>query len=335
MSKRISFNKTGYDPFIDFLKAYAIIFVVVAHNFPSELWKYCLFQVWADMQVPMFILIQVFHAYKKGTAPRIKWSSLLKRIVLPFVVIQAIILSLRLLFSSESPYNVLVSSVIGGGYGPGSYYFWIYIQVAILLVWIWPLVKKLARIQLTCLFLFLSIGCEILFSVINLPDFVYRLLAIRYLFLIPLALVWIDKGVELNVKNVALSVVSIASVVFFSFSNLNLEPFFYQTGWATHRWICYFYLPILLTNVLWIVFNQVKRVDMISSAIKEVARCSYEIYLAQMLVFVVFPMSRLSFIQSSYIRLPIWMILTFAISILGGILLNRAEQRLYVFKSNE
>ena len=111
----ISFNKTGYDPFIDFLKAYAIIFVVVAHNFPTVLWNYCLFQVWADMQAPIFILIQVFHAYKKGNPPTIKWSSLLKRIVLPFVAIQGIILSLRLFFSSKSTHNVLISSVMGGG----------------------------------------------------------------------------------------------------------------------------------------------------------------------------------------------------------------------------
>lgn len=329
----ISFNKTGYDPFIDFLKAYAIIFVIVAHNFPTVFWNYCLFQVWADMQAPIFILIQVFHAYKKGNPPTIKWSSLLKRIVLPFVAIQGIILSLRLFFSSESTHNVLISSVIGGGYGPGSYYFWIYIQVAFILVWIWPLVKKLTRKQITWLFLLLSIGCEVLFSVINLPDYVYRLLAVRYLFLIPLALIWVDKGVELNAKNVLLSIVSIAAVIFFSFSKLDLEPLFYQTGWSTHRWICYFYLPILLTYALWLVFNQLKKSETISLVIKEIAKCSYEIYLFQMLVFVALPASRLDFISSVYLRLPLWMVLTFLFSIVGGILLNRMLQIIYTVKT--
>jgi hypothetical protein len=117
MAITVSFNKTGYDPFIDFLKAYAIIFVVISHSFPTELWKYCLFQVWADMQVPIFILIQVFHAYKKGSAPTIKWSSLLKRIVIPFFAIQGVILFFRLFFSLESERNILISSVIGGGMG--------------------------------------------------------------------------------------------------------------------------------------------------------------------------------------------------------------------------
>lgn len=30
----ISFNKTGYDPFIDFLKTYSILVVVFCHGFP-------------------------------------------------------------------------------------------------------------------------------------------------------------------------------------------------------------------------------------------------------------------------------------------------------------
>ena len=119
MTQAISFNKTGYDPFIDFLKAYAIIFVVVAHCLPVSLYNVLLFRIWGDMQVPMFILIQTFHAYKKGTAPLIKWNSMLKRIVIPFAVVQIIILSCRLLFSADTKCNVLISSVYGGGVRTG------------------------------------------------------------------------------------------------------------------------------------------------------------------------------------------------------------------------
>ena len=96
-SKAISFNKTGYDPFIDFLKAYSIICVVIAHILPAEFYKYILFQVWGDMQVPMFVLIQVFHAYKKGLKPQLNWSILFKRICLPFAAIQAFIIGFKAL----------------------------------------------------------------------------------------------------------------------------------------------------------------------------------------------------------------------------------------------
>ena len=96
-AKALTFNKTGYDPFIDFLKAYSIICVVIAHILPSEFYKYILFQVWGDMQVPMFVLIQVFHAYKKEQKPKLNWSILLKRIFFPFVAVQAVITGFKAL----------------------------------------------------------------------------------------------------------------------------------------------------------------------------------------------------------------------------------------------
>lgn len=328
----LSFNKTGYDPFIDFLKAFSIFSVILAHNLPTFLWDYCQFRLWAGMQVPMFILIQVFHAYKKEEKPTIKWTSLLKRIVIPFVLIQTVIFLFRLL-STSSFRNVLVSSAIGGGYGPGSYYFWIYIQMAIILVLIWPLVKKLTLFQLTLVFLLFSVGCEVLFSIINLPNAVYRLLAVRYVFLIPLAYGWVKQGVVLNVKTLTLSFISIAAVVFFSYNKTNLEPLFYSTGWTTHRWICYFYTPVLLTYLLWLLFNRMNNVNWVSTVVKELARSSYEIFLVQMLVFVAFPARRLDFISTVYLRLPLWMVLTFLFSIVGGILLNRLLQKVYTTKT--
>ena len=40
----ITFNKSGYDPFIDYIKAFAIICVLIGHTFPfPEYWGYRLF----------------------------------------------------------------------------------------------------------------------------------------------------------------------------------------------------------------------------------------------------------------------------------------------------
>ena len=331
-AKVIVFNKIGYDSFIDFLKAYAIICVILAHNFPTYLWKYCFFQVWADMQVPLFVLIQVFHAYKKGSSPTIKWQSLFNRIIIPFVVIQGIILLYRIIESHEPIRSILISSVIGGGNGPGSYYFWIYLQFTFILVFLWPLVKKISRIQLTWLFLLISVGCEILFSIIDLPSAIYRLLSVRYLFLIPLAFLWINEGVNLNFKNVSLSLLSIAAVYFFSFYKIDLEPFFYNTSWSIHRWICYYYLPILLAYGLWLIYRFVNKYDFFSRVFKIIAKSSYEIYLIQMMVFVFFPFPSFISFESIHIRLLIWMIMTFSLSICGGIILNRFSQRVLLRK---
>ena len=195
------------------------------------------------------------------------------------------------------------------------------------LVLIWPIVKRLTRNQLTWIFLIISIACEVLFSVIHLSDNIYRLLSVRYLFIIPLALSWVNEGVVLTKSNTILSIISIVAVLFFSMSSLNLEPFFFQTGWATHRWICYFYLPTILTYLLWILSLKICRFEYFYSFIKMIGKSSYEIYLLQMFVFVLFPADGMEYISTSLVRIPLRVILTFSISIIGGIILNKYIQK--------
>ncbi len=317
-AKALTFSKTGYDPFIDFLKAYSIICVVIAHILPAEIYMYILFQVWGDMQVPMFVLIQVFHAYKKGLKPKLNWSSILKRIILPFVAIQAVIIGFKALVGG----GILWTSFItGGGFGPGSYYIWIYLQISFLLVLLWPWFRRLSLNQALGFFLIISVGFEYIFSVIDCPDWLYRLLCVRYLFLIPLGMIWIEKGVELNWKTIVPSVLSIIAVLFFVFTKYDLEPFFYNTGWATHRWICYFYIPYLLTYGLYIVWERTKVSPFVEQTTKWLATRSYEIFLAQMAVLVCLSYDYFECISNHLIRFVAWALLAFALSlIMGGVL---------------
>ena len=315
----LSFNKTGYDPFIDYLKAYSIFFVVIAHCLPVVLYKYMLFEVWGDMQVPMFILIQVFHAYKKDIRPHVNLKKLIKRIILPFVAVQTFIMSVMCIQNSENASEEMLKFVIGGGKGPGSYYFWIYLQVALLLPLLWSYVSRAPKYAQFFIFLFLSVGFEIIFSIINLPDWIYRLLATRYLFLIYFAYNWwVRDGVVINVKTVALSLLSIGAVLFFIFTDINLEPVFFNTAWETHRWICYFYVASLLVYVIWFLYKIAGTIKWLDSTIRTIGRCSYEIYLMQMLVFV-FLGGSLKFISDYYIRIPLYMIFTTSLSLLLGI----------------
>lgn len=314
-SKTLAFNKTGYDPFIDFLKAYSIICVVIAHILPADFYKFLLFQVWGDMQVPMFVLIQVFHAYKKEIKPKLNWSSLLKRIILPFVAIQAIIIVFKVLTGGGI---LLTSFFVSGGYGPGSYYIWIYLQIAFLLVILWPWLRRLSLNQAVVCFLIISVGFEVLFSVIDCPDWLSRLLCVRYLFLIPLGEVWIEKGIELNLKTFVLSVLSIVAVLFFVFTNYDLEPIFFNTGWKTHRWICYFYLPFLLTYGLYLIWNKMKKNKVIEKAIKWTAARSYEIFLSQMVVLVCLPIAFFPVLLKGFVGFSIWAVLVLTLSLFFG-----------------
>lgn len=80
----IEFKKDGYEPFIDFIKAYAIITVLIGHTFDyHEYWGY---SFWAGVQVPLFVLVQSFHVLKKES-PKLDVVKLFKRVLFPYLII--------------------------------------------------------------------------------------------------------------------------------------------------------------------------------------------------------------------------------------------------------
>lgn len=108
----ISFNTKGYDVFIDFIKAYAIMCVLFGHTF---LWLDKVgYGVWAGMQVPLFILVQAFHWYKKDK-PVINFVKILKRVIFPFFVIEFLTVGIALLFGLNNANELKTLALSGGG----------------------------------------------------------------------------------------------------------------------------------------------------------------------------------------------------------------------------
>ena len=239
--KTITFNKTGYDPFFDFIKAWAIICVIFGHTFPYL--NQVGYSLWLGIQVPLFILIQVFHSYKNDTS-KINLAKIFSRVFLPFVICEIIVFTIALGLGGGGK-SLLIEGVKKGGYGPGAYYPWIYSQMAFFLPLIYPIFRKIPGKVLIWVFLIICEGCEIICSIVDFPDWIYRLLAIRYFFLIYFALKWIKKGIVPDSKMLLLSLLSLATIVYFRYFSVNDEPWFYNTAWKTARWPCYYYVANL------------------------------------------------------------------------------------------
>ena len=89
--ERIEFNKTGYVTQIDYIKGLSILFVIWTHCFSRDGLGLILFPYWGDTAVPIFLVIQVFHYYKKGVNLRMPSAvKLWKRILRPFIIINAL-----------------------------------------------------------------------------------------------------------------------------------------------------------------------------------------------------------------------------------------------------
>ena len=327
MTTAIGFNKTGYDPFIDFIKAYAIICVLIGHTLPVT---YLMYGLWAGMQVPLFILVQTFHFYKKEGA-RLNIKKIFQRVVLPFVVVGLLELLFIYLVSKEHYDNPLIKKWLlkGGGYGPGSYYPIIYVQIALLLPCFSWVLNSLNRSRLILFFIVVAEVLEVTCSLIQPPEWLYRLLAIRYLFLILLGWLWVKDGITLNRKMVILSLLSALAIIYFEYVvvyfHVDNEPWFFNTAWTFHRWPCYYFCANGLVFLLHVIWECLNKTEWINSLIKELAKSSYEIFLVQMCVCY----------ARGFLHMPgsVSIFVVWTISILGGIAFNRINSMFFRIKS--
>ena len=315
-AKKLMDLLTAYDPFLDFIKVYAILAVLLGHTFPFL--DETGYNLWYGMQVPLFILVQVFHVMKK-TNYKLNVRKMLQRILLPFLIIQMIPLS-YVLYHTFNGNNLIFSYIFGGGYGPGAYFPWLYLQLAIILPIIKPLIEKGSKVRNLTIALILCIALEILTSLSGCPDRAYRLLPIRYFFLIFLGWLWVKEGIVINTKSIILSLLSMGSIIYFEYFYTPTEPWFYNTSWRCHRWPCYFYVSHLLCGLLYYLYIRVKKMILIQRVVKLLARCSYEIFLIQMVLIPFMP--PMNFIQNGFLRLGLWMSTVFMVSILGGYYFN-------------
>ncbi|MBR2154089.1 MAG: hypothetical protein IJ901_05695 [Bacteroidaceae bacterium] len=324
MNKIISFNKKGHDPFIDFIKAYAIICVLIGHTMPVTKLGYGL---WAGMQVPLFVLVQSFHSLKKEKSS-LDIKKIVWRIIVPFVFIEILIFLVQYISCMDFTCReqIIYNFIKDGGAGPGSYFPWVYIQISFLLVLIKKVIAKGSLLWLTLISIVICEGFELLSSLIDLPDSLYRLLAIRYFFLIYLGWVYVKKGIVVNGWTFLLSIISGITIIYFEYYSQNDEPLFYNTAWKFHRWPCYFYVANIGVWLLYFIYQKCLHYKMIADSANLLAKCSYEIFLIQMAIIAIFPKTH--FVTDKYLDLGLKALIIFLISIGGGFLFNKFYNRL-------
>jgi len=318
MQRVVTFNKVGYDPFIDFIKAYAIICVLIGHTFPKlDLVGYGL---WAGMQVPLFVLVQAFHTFKKENS-YLSIKKICFRIFLPFFIVEAGIFAILLWIYRHDINSLTWKYLTGGGTGPGSYYPWIYLQIAIALPLFGRWMRNKSKTFLLITYLIICEGLEIAFSIADFPDVLYRLLAVRYIFLFYLAWIWVKEGIVINKWTCSLSFLSLLAIIYFEYFSINDEPLFFHTAWAYHRWPCYYYVAMWGGYVLFLLHRFISQKKYLEKIVKVLAKCSYEIFLVQMAMCAVIPSFK--FIPINCLNVLLRIIIIFAISIVGGYLFHQ------------
>lgn len=118
----------------------------------------------------------------------------------------------------------------------------------------------------------------------NINDKIWRLFCFRYLWLIFLGMIWVERGLTLTKRRFALVLVSIAFISLFAFTSVDMSPLFLtQSGWKNHHWICYFLVAFGIPNLLWWLRSHSGNRG--NSVIEMLGEYSWEIFLMQMIVF--------------------------------------------------
>ena len=287
---KLVISKNGYDPFIDFLKGVCIIFVIVNHCMPEKIMEYSGFIFWGVSAVPIFLIIQVFHAYKKGLiTSRPKYKKIWNKIAWPFLISE-IIICVAFIFKLHHTQLSEISGDItnwikSGGYGPGAYYPWIYLQFAVLLPIISPIFKK--NIPFLCIiFIIISQSAETACAYFNLPQLAYRLLFLRYIFIFYLGYLLATKGYILNIYTFGASVICLLVSFIIVYGGINLSPFLYDFVNPVCHWFCYVYIAYLLLFLIKLAYGHIPNGSFLNYLLNA-GKYSYEIFLFQIVYFAI------------------------------------------------
>lgn len=282
--ERIDFNNVGYDPQIDYIKGLCILFVIWTHCISRGELGNLLFPFWGDTAVPIFLIIQVFHYYKKGVNLRMPNTiKLWKRILRPFIIMIVLMFLTQFLIYYNETDGEFALSLYWDKRGPGSYYIFIYLEFALVIPLLAPLFKKLSVKWLFASFVILSQLAELVCCIIQCPDNIYRLLFFRYFFLIFLGFLLATKGLKLNKLTIFGATLSMVFLYLFNYKDIDLEPIFYTSlgNWKYCHWICYIYIAYFFLGFLKYTHTKLCKYKNVQKQIEIIGKYSYEIYLFQ------------------------------------------------------
>ena len=286
--ERISFKKEGYDPLIDYIKGLCILFVIWTHCMNRGELSSILFPYWGDTAVPIFIIIQVFHYYKKGVGVRLpSLPKLWKRILRPYIVMVALMFIAQFFMYYDITDGTFSPSLYWEKRGPGSYYIFIYLEMAFVIPLFAPLFRRLSTKWLLVIFIFLSQLVETICSLTHCPDNIYRIIFPRYLFLIFIGYLLAVKGLRLNKLTIIAGIFGMLFIYLFAYSRCDMEPVFctHLSLWPLCHWICYLYIAYFFLTFLKYTYTKLIKSNRFMSCIKIIGKYSYDIYIFQILYY--------------------------------------------------
>lgn len=315
---------------IDFVRGVAIISVILLHTLSANALKLSYASLHIGQAVPIFLFITLYLSFKgldeRGGSVmsyfrKQRIGRLCKQVFLPFLIVVVLQAFVRVICG----YKALSISdlVAGGGRGPGSYYFWVYLQIWILVPFLFLLFKKTEEwgfLILLIICLILNYGCVCIGN-----EGLYRLSCIRYLFLAVPAYMYLRKE-SFNVFLLSLCVLgSLLYLVFLQ--KIDLSPFILNFGWSSQQWPAYFWTFAVFVFLMWLG-SWLQPANRIYALLCWLGRNSWYVFLAQMFLLCYLKEEMLTIVDIAIVNKLIFISLTMVISVLPALLIEVIKGKL-------
>ncbi|OJF94722.1 acyltransferase [Alkalibacterium sp. 20] len=275
---------------IDFIKALAIISVILIHGLSHDSLYAILAPYYIWQTVPVFMILVGFNSansFMKKDYDRLSEifnqhyiMNKAKRILLPFTFIWLAQVLIQFFYFDNTNIAELFRSFLEGGYGPGSYFVPLIVQATLLIPFIYLILKKQPTKMMVVLF-FVSLLIDLSSTWLDMSDELYRILIIRHVFSVTLgiwyALVKPKLKVRWLVLPAAFSLGYITAVHYFNWE-LIIEEY-----WHSQHAPSYFY--VLFIIIIGMEFLKIKKQSFLEKTFILIGQASFHIYLTQMFYF--------------------------------------------------
>lgn len=276
---------------IDFIRGFAIFSVILLHTLSGDLRasSFSIFHI--GQAVPIFIAITFFLSFinlEKMNAKLDEWyspkrlRSLLKRIILPVFVINILQIFVMIIIGHT---NLIINVICGGGYGPGSYYLWVYLQLWFLMPFIFKMLKYCGKYIGIMLMLAICVLVNLLMNLFSsffpMLDKINSLLCFRYLFLAAIAWIWLYKEqYNRHIIN-CLAILSLVYLFYVMYDN-DPSPLVYAGNWASQNYPVYFWTYVIILSLLYAYKKN--QIESLNKFFCWMGKNSWQIFIIQMFI---------------------------------------------------
>lgn len=280
---------------LDTIKAIAIVSVLLLHAVPFDVLHILGSPFLVAQAVPLFLLTSAL-SWSRGMmarSPAERFRShyrraflvrLFTRVFLPFLALMAVVVNVKL--ATGTPWQTVRGHLLlYGAYGPGGYFPWVYLQAALLFPLLWSVADRAwpgESVRLLLVFI-LAVGLDAASHLSGMTEEVYRLLVIRYVFLLYLGTVLARWRGFPPVTLIILGGLGLAYLALSRYAGVSFAPLLHSAWPGSHApasgWALVMALLICKAS------GALRRWPPAARAIEALSKASYEIFLTQMAFF--------------------------------------------------